>query len=250
MLACRCLPVALSQTGFVLGAAISGGALAKHPRFGVVWPGVLEALNLIGSTQVQGRASLGGNLCNGSPAADSVPAMIAAATICTIAGPNGQREAPVEDIVTGPGQTSLAIDEFIVNFFLPLRPPHSGDAYLRFIPRTEMDIAVVGVGVNLVLDADGTCSFARVAIGAVAPTALLVPAASEALVTPHAAPPPANRLGSGVPSPRTSIPMARRNRQSSATCGSHAACRISVTPLAVAAAKIAVSVPVTEASSR
>jgi len=112
--------------GFRVGAAVSGAELGEHPDVRRAWPGVVEALELIGSAQIQSRASLGGNLCNGSPAADSVPAMIAAATICTIAGPNGQREAPVEDIVTGPGQTSLAIDEFIVNFFLPPRPPHSG----------------------------------------------------------------------------------------------------------------------------
>ena len=174
--------IAAEDGGFRVGAAVSGAELGEHPDVRRVWPGVVEALELIGSAQIQSRASLGGTLCNGSPAADSVPAMIAAATICIIAGPNGQREAPVEDIVTGPGQTSLAIDEFIVNFFLPPRPPHSGDAYLRFIPRTEMDIAVVGAGVSLTLDDEGTCTTARVSLGAVAPRLLLVEDAARVII--------------------------------------------------------------------
>jgi carbon-monoxide dehydrogenase medium subunit len=167
--------------GFFVGAAVSGAALAKHPRFGKVWPGVLEALNLIGSTQVQGRASLGGNLCNGSPAGDSVPALVAANAFVTVQGPNGRRELPVEDVPAGPGCTNLAPDEIAVSFTLPPRSPGSGDAYLRMIPRTEMDIAVVGCGVNLTLE-DGVCTAARVGLGAVAPTVLRVDAAAEALV--------------------------------------------------------------------
>jgi len=131
---------------------------------------------------VQGRASLAGNLCNTSPAADSVPALIAARATCTIAGPTGTREVPVEAITTGPGHTSLARGELIVAFRLPARPVRAADAYLRFIPRTEMDIAVVGAAVNLVLDARGLCTDARVVLGAVAPTAILVPEAGAALV--------------------------------------------------------------------
>ena len=168
--------------GFLIGAAVSGAELSEHPDMHRIWPGIVEAVDLIGSTQVQGRASMGGNLCNASPAADSVPAMIAADMICHVAGPKGRRDAKVEDICTGPGKTSLAKDEFIVSFSLPPRAKHSGDAYLRFIPRTEMDIAVAGVGVNLTLDDAGTCIAARVAIGAVAPKALLVKDAGAALV--------------------------------------------------------------------
>ncbi len=167
--------------GFRIGAAVSGAALAEHPRFGKVWPGVLEAVNLIGSKQVQGRASAGGNLCNGSPAADSVPAMVAAGAIVTIEGPEGRRETPVADVPTGPGRTRLKRGEIVVNFTLPPRPPRSGDAYLRMIPRTEMDIAVVGCGVSLSLDG-GICAAARVALGAVAPTVLLVEEAAKALI--------------------------------------------------------------------
>ncbi|MGY3690924.1 carbon-monoxide dehydrogenase medium subunit [Bradyrhizobium sp. USDA 3240] len=167
--------------GFRVGAAVSGMELADHARFGKVWPGVLEAVNLIGSKQVQGRASAGGNLCNGSPAGDSVPAMIAAGAVVTVQGPNGRRELKVEDVPAGPGRTNLKPGEILVSFTLPPRPKGSGDAYLRMIPRTEMDIAVVGIGVSLTLK-DGVCTAARVGLGAVAPTALLVTPAAQALL--------------------------------------------------------------------
>ena len=168
--------------GFVIGAATSGAQIGEHAALVRAWPGVVEAANLIGSTQVQGRASLAGNLCNASPAADSVPAMIAAAATCVIVGPNGRREIPVGEVATGPGRTSLAADEFVLEIRLPARPPRSADAYLRQIPRTEMDIAVVGAAVSLTLDAGGAISAARVALGAVAPTALLVAEAGAAIV--------------------------------------------------------------------
>ncbi len=130
-----------------------------------VWPGVLEAINLIGSTQVQGRASAGGNLCNASPAADSVPALIAAGAVVTVQGPNGRREVPVEEMPAGPGRTNLAPGEILVSFTLPPRPKGSGDAYLRMIPRTEMDIAVVGV--RREPDADRTaCAPRRASVSA------------------------------------------------------------------------------------
>jgi len=168
--------------GFVIGAATPGAELGECGPLVRAWPGVVEAANLIGSTQVQGRATLAGNLCNASPAADSVPAMIAARATCVVAGPNGRREVPVESIPTGPGRTSLKPGEIIVEFRLPARPAHSGDAYLRFIPRTEMDIAVVGAAVNVTLDPAGFCTDARVVLGAVAPTAVIVEEGAAALV--------------------------------------------------------------------
>ena len=167
---------------FVIGAATPGAVIGECEALQQAWPGVVEAANLIGSTQVQGRASLAGNLCNASPAADSVPALIAARATCVVAGANGRREVPVESIPTGPGRTSLRPDEFIIEFHLPKRPPRSADAYLRFIPRTEMDIAVVGAGVSVTLDPGGACTDARVVLGAVAPTAILVPEAAAALI--------------------------------------------------------------------
>jgi carbon-monoxide dehydrogenase medium subunit len=167
---------------FVIGAATTGAEIGEHAGLCAAYPGVVEGTNLIGSTQVQGRASLAGNLCNASPAADSVPAMIAVGAIAIVVGPNGKREVPVEKVVTAPGRTSLAKDEFILEFHLPKPKPHSGDAYLRFIPRTEMDIAVVGCGVAVTLDGSGVCTAARVVLGAVAPTQVIVDAAAKALI--------------------------------------------------------------------
>jgi carbon-monoxide dehydrogenase medium subunit len=168
--------------GWRIGAAVTGAELKEHARLKQAWPGVVEAANLIGSTQVQGRATLGGNLCNGSPAADSVPALIAAGAVATLAGPRGKRDLPVEDVMLGPRKLALSRGELVVSFLLPPRPPRSSDAYLRFIPRTEMDIAVVGAGVSLTLDAGGAISAARVSLGAVAPRVLLVPEAARAII--------------------------------------------------------------------
>jgi len=168
--------------GFRVGAAVTGAELKEHPKLKSVWPGIVEAANLIGSTQIQGRATMGGNLCNGSPAADSVPALIAAGAKASTVGPKGRRELPVEDVMIAPRKLSLAKGEIIASFLLPARPAHTSDAYLRFIPRTEMDIAVVGCGVCLTLDGKGKCTAARVSLGAVAERPLLVAAAGQALV--------------------------------------------------------------------
>jgi len=170
------------QGGFAIGAATACTALKEHKALMAAWPGVVEAANLIGSVQVRNRATMAGNLCNASPAADSVPALIAAGASCLIAGPSGQREVAVEAIPVSPGHTSLAPGEFVVEIYLPARPVGGGDAYLRSIPRTEMDIAVAGAGAALVIGPDGICTAARIALGAIAPTALLVSAAAQALV--------------------------------------------------------------------
>jgi carbon-monoxide dehydrogenase medium subunit len=174
--------IASENGGFRIGAAVPCIALSEHKRLVKTWPGVVEAARLIGSTQIQGRATIAGNLCNASPAADSVPAMIAAGAVATVVGPNGRREVAVEEIAVSPGRTSLQKGELVASVFLPARPPKSGDAYLRFIPRTEMDIAVVGAGVSLTLGEDGVCTAARVALGAVAPRVLLVQEAAQALI--------------------------------------------------------------------
>jgi CO/xanthine dehydrogenase FAD-binding subunit len=174
--------VRAQANGFVIGAATPGAVIGEYADLARAWPGVVEAARVIGSVQIQGRATLAGNLCNASPAADSVPALIAARAVCVIAGPAGRREMPVESIATAPGRTSLAPGEFVLEIRLPPRPAHAADAYLRLIPRTEMDIAVVGAAVNLWLDGAGVITHAHVALGAVAPTALLVPAAGAALV--------------------------------------------------------------------
>lgn len=165
-----------------LGAAVPAALVVEHSEVAKLFPGLVEAVDLIGSTQIQGRASLGGNLCNSSPAADTVPALIAVGAVCSIYGPGGERRVPVEKFNTGPGKNVLQPGELLVGFEIARPAARSADAYLRFIPRTEMDIAVVGAGVSVALDANGTCTQARVALGAVAPTAILVPDAAAALV--------------------------------------------------------------------
>jgi aerobic carbon-monoxide dehydrogenase medium subunit len=180
--------------GWRIGAAVTGAELKEHPRLKTVWPGVVEAANLIGSTQVQGRATMGGNLCNGSPAADSVPALIAAGALATLAGPNGKRDLPVEDVMLGPRKLALQKGEIVASFLLPPRPPRSSDAYLRFIPRTEMDIAVVGAGVSLTADGAGTITAARVSLGAVAARVLLVAEAAQTIIGSRLDKPAQDRL--------------------------------------------------------
>ena len=164
------------------GAAVTGKEMMDNAAFNKAWPGVMDGVRLIGSVQVRGRATVGGNLCNASPAADGVPPMIAARAVAIIVGPNGRREIPVEDVAIAPGKTSLEPGEIVVSFQLPKRAPNSGDAYLRFTPRTELDIAVVGCGINLTLDDKGICTDARVSLGAVAARALLVDEAAKALI--------------------------------------------------------------------
>ncbi len=171
-----------TAAGFRIGAAVPTAAMGENAALKKAWPGVVEAANLIGSDQIQSRCTIVGNLCNASPAADSVPAMIAARAKAAIVGPRGRRTVAVEEVVTGPGVTSLKKGEIVEAITLPRRPPKSGDAYLRFIPRTEMDIAVVSAGVSLTLGAKGVVKQARVALGAVAPTVVLVPDAAKAII--------------------------------------------------------------------
>lgn len=164
-----------------IGAAVAGAELTAHKGLCADWPGVIEGMGLVGSTQVQGRATLIGNLCNGSPAADSVPGLAAAGAEVSVVGPKGTRQVKVEDIPAGPGKTTLAKGEVISGIYLPPRGKGGGDAYLRFIPRTEMDIAVVGCAVNLRVEGD-TITEARVVLGAVAPTIVVVEDAAKALI--------------------------------------------------------------------
>ncbi len=168
--------------GLTLGPAMSCAEFTARDDIKAVYPGLVEAAYLIGSTQVQGRASVGGNLANASPAADTIPALMANGARCVIAGPDGEREVAVEDFVVGVGKNCMVQGELLKSVHVPRPQARTSDAYLRFIPRTEMDIAVAGAGVSITLNSDGVCTAARVAIGAVAVTALLVPAAAEALI--------------------------------------------------------------------
>jgi carbon-monoxide dehydrogenase medium subunit len=171
-----------TATGFRIGAAVPCAAMGEHAALTKAWPGVVEAANLIGSDQVQSRCTVVGNLCNASPAADSVPALVAAGAKAVVAGPKGRRTIPVEKVPAGPGRTSLAKGEVVEAITLALPKGKTGDAYLRFTPRTEMDIAVCSAAVCLTLGRGGVIESARVALGAVAPTVVLVPAAAKAIV--------------------------------------------------------------------
>ncbi len=169
--------------GLRIGAAVPCHRIYRHADVLSHYPGIVDAASLIGGIQIQGRASLGGNLCNASPAADSIPALIVHGAICEIALPQSRRRVPVEEFCTAPGRTVLGRGEFLASLHLPPSPAGFGSAYLRFIPRNEMDIAVVGVGASVQLDESRRrIVAARIALGAVAPTPLFVREAGEALV--------------------------------------------------------------------
>jgi carbon-monoxide dehydrogenase medium subunit len=170
------------QHGLKLGAAVPAIEVHENADMQRYYPGLTEAAHLIGSLQIQSRASVGGNLCNGSPAADTTPALIALAAKARVVGPKGERMIPVEEFCTGPGRTVLKPDELLIELHIPTPARHSSDAYLRFIPRNEMDIAVVGVGTALTLDpTDDRCIEARIGLGAVGPTPIFAKEASAAL---------------------------------------------------------------------
>ncbi|HJN92120.1 MAG TPA: xanthine dehydrogenase family protein subunit M [Dehalococcoidia bacterium] len=170
-----------ADAGLTIGAATPCYQLYNNAEIKQHYPCVVDSASLIGGTAIQGRASLGGNLCNSGPAADSIPSQIVLEGVATVAGPNGRREVAVEDFCTGPGTNVLGQGEFVVSLHFPAPKPNSGARFLRFIPRNEMDIAVVNAAASLQLDGD-TVTQARIAIGAVAPTPLFVAAAGEALV--------------------------------------------------------------------
>jgi CO/xanthine dehydrogenase FAD-binding subunit len=171
------------QHGLKLGAAVPAIEVYENADMRRYYPGLTEAAHLIGSLQIQSRASIGGNLCNGSPAADTTPALIALGAKCRVVGSKGERMVAAEDFCTAPGRTVLQPDEILVEFHIPAPARHASDAYLRFIPRNEMDIAVVGVGGALTLDLDeDRCTDARIALGAVGPTPIFAKEAGAALI--------------------------------------------------------------------
>ncbi len=167
--------------GLTIGAATPCYRIYNDDTVKRLYPALVEASSVIGGVAIQGRASLGGNLCNSGPAADSVPAMIACSGVANIAGPSGRRSVPIEEFNTGPGRNVLQPGEFVVSLHFPSPAPRSGAAWQRFIPRNEMDIAVVNAGCYVRLEGD-TVTAVRVAIGAVGPTVLMVPGAADAMV--------------------------------------------------------------------
>jgi len=167
--------------GLTLGAAVPCYKIAEHVDVREHYAGLIDVVEMIGGTPIQGRASVGGNLCNAAPSADSIPVLIAYSAICHIVGPGGVRHVPVEEFCVAPGENALADNEFLVSLHFPPPAPNSGARYIRFIPRNEMDIAVVGAGVSVTLE-NGNFQSARVALASVAPTPLYVPSAGEAMV--------------------------------------------------------------------
>ena len=170
------------QNGLTIGAAVPCYKIYQNEEVASVYPGLIDAASLIGGIQIQGRASLGGNLCNAAPSGDSIPPVIAMGGVAHIVGPNGSREVPAEDFCTGPGQSVLQPGEILVSIKLPVPQAHSGANYLRFIPRNEMDIAVAGVGTSVVLDASGqNFVSARISLASVAPTPVFATEAGDSL---------------------------------------------------------------------
>ncbi len=168
------------STGLTIGAAVPCYKIYGNEAVSAAYPGLIDAASLIGGTQIQGRASLGGNLCNATPSGDSIPIMIALGGVCNIAGPDGERQVSVEDFCTGVRQNVLGLGEILVSVQFPPPEPNSGARYIRFIPRNEMDIAVAGAGVSVTLE-NGNIGSARVSLASVAPTPLFVREAGDAM---------------------------------------------------------------------
>jgi carbon-monoxide dehydrogenase medium subunit len=171
------------ERGLTIGAAVSCARLCEEPYVSEGYPGLVDAASIIGGTAIQGRATLGGNLCNAAPSGDAISALVMLGATCTVAGPQGQRTLPAETFCIAPGQTVLEQDEVLVSIHVPPPQPNSGARYLRFTPRREMDIAVAGAGVWLRLSDDqAKIADARIALAAVAPTPLLATAAASSLI--------------------------------------------------------------------
>ena len=168
------------SSGLTLGSAVECYKVYRNSDIRNAYPGLIDSASIIGGTQIQGRASIGGNLCNAAPSGDSIPTLIALGATVKIASSGGTREVPVEEFCTAPGRTVVQPGELVVSIHLPAPVPNSGARYIRFIPRNEMDIAVVGAGVSVVLD-NGNIKSARVALASVAPTPLFVKEAGDAL---------------------------------------------------------------------
>ena len=172
----------LTDGGLAIGAAVSATKIASHPRIASAYPSVAASVRLIGSLQVQTRASLGGNICNAAPSADGVPAVICHKARARIAGPEGRREIALEEIFAGPGRTTLGPGEILTAIVLPAPEPCSAAHYLRFTPRREMDIAVAGAGTWIKLDENGAIAEARITLASVGPTPLRAPSAEARLI--------------------------------------------------------------------
>jgi carbon-monoxide dehydrogenase medium subunit len=171
-----------AQSGLTIGAAVPCYKIYQNQEVASAYPGLIDSATLIGGIQIQGRASLGGNLCNAAPSGDSIPGVITMGGVAHIVGPNGSRDVPAEEFCTGPGRNVLQAGEILVSIQIPTPQAHSGTNYLRFIPRNEMDIAVAGVGSTVVLDPSGqNFVSARISLASVAPTPVFAKDAGDSL---------------------------------------------------------------------
>lgn len=166
--------------GLTIGAAVSCKTIYENDAIARDYPALIDSVSLIGGIQIQGRASLGGNLCNAAPSGDAIPTLMALGAIANVIGPNGERQIPVDKFCTGPGKSALSDNELLVSIFIPAPVAGGGAFFLRFIPRNEMDIAVVNAAVAVVMDGD-TVKSARIAIGSCAPTPILATKAGALL---------------------------------------------------------------------
>ena len=173
--------IGFSNKTWKIGAATPVARIKNNSKLTKDFPGLSEASALIGSDQIQNRASLGGNVCTASPGADTVPSLMVNDTLVVIASKTGSRTIPVAEVIKGPGKISLSSGEFLIEFLLEQPPSRTSDAYERFIPRTEMDIAVVDAAARISLDERGHCQEAKIAIGAAAPTVIRIPVAERIL---------------------------------------------------------------------
>jgi xanthine dehydrogenase FAD-binding subunit len=166
--------------GLRLGASVPCYQIYEHQAIANAYPALVDAARIVGGWQIQSRASIGGNLCNSSPAADTIPALIAHGATCVIAGAGGQREVKVEEFCIAPGKNVLQPGELLVALIFPPPAAKSGSAYERFIPRNEMDIAVAGAGSWVKLSANGAkIEQARIGLCAIAPTPKFAAEASQ-----------------------------------------------------------------------
>lgn len=170
----------VAANGLTIGAAVSCKTIYENAAVARDYPALVDSASLVGGTQIQGRASFGGNLCNAAPSGDTIPTLMVLGAVANIAGPNGSRQVAVENFCTGPGKTVLADNELLVSIFVPAPVAGGGAFFLRFIPRNEMDIAVVNAAAAVVMAGD-TIKSVRIAIGSAAPTPVMAAKAAELL---------------------------------------------------------------------
>ncbi len=184
------------SAGLRIGAGVTMTEIAESALIRERYRALADGAEIVGSVQTMNMATVGGNVCNAAPSADTAPPLLAHEAVAVIAGAGGEREVPIGEFWLAPSQTALKPGELLKELRLPVPPANSGGVYVRHTPRKQMDIAVVGVAVLLTLgpsthsassgqacsgQAGGRIERARIALGAVAPTPVRAPRAEAAL---------------------------------------------------------------------